>query len=107
MWASPAAAPWDGFVWIQVCLCLTLCSFPYVSSAVSPWSPVALYIGLEQAIPKLLCHQFYLFIYLFFTHRVAVQLKGTSVEGNNRTGDMQCCFSEIVLAGLLLDNLIR
>lgn len=80
-------------------------SFPYLSSALALWSPVALYTGVLQTIPELLCHRFVFFF--FFTHKVAVQFKGTSVQGNNRTGDMQCCFSEIVLAGLLLDNLIR
>lgn len=102
MWASPAAAPRGGFVWIQVCLCLTLGSFPYVSSAVPLWSPVALALVFNKPFLS-----FFGINIFFFTHKVAVQVKGTSVQGNNRTGDMQCCFSEIVLAGLLLDNLIR
>lgn len=110
MWASPAAAPWELRAGQSRVICVDS-GLPLSHPVLIPLRKLC--CGTLQPYSSVHCFitnhpmSFFVISLVFFTRKVAVQFKGTLVQGNNRTGDRQCCFSEIVLAGLLLDNLIR
>lgn len=107
---APAAAPWELRAGQSRVICVDS-GLPLSHPVLIPLRKLC--CGTLQPYSSVHCFitnhpmSFFVISLVFFTRKVAVQFKGTLVQGNNRTGDRQCCSSEIVLAGLLLDNLIR
>lgn len=90
------------------------CVHPYVSSDVSFWSSIAALYWFITNHPMIIFviiwgEGGWLLFFFFGNYNIAVKLKGTLKQGNNKPRDMQHCFSEIFLSGvgLSLDNLSR